>query len=404
MTENAGANMIQRESRRTGKKNIIIAGFVSLLTDCASEMTYAILPSFLTVTLGVGKEFVGLIEGIAESTASLLKGVSGWFSDRLGKRKPLIVSGYGISNLSKPFLYFATSGLHVLLLRFSDRLGKGVRTAARDALVSESAPPEKAGRAFGLHRALDQCGAIIGPAAGFILITVGLNYRQLFLAAAVPGAVAVLVAIFALRETGARKEKRAPAHSSPRILTRQFKLLLVSIILFTLGNASNMFLILRAQELGIVREYHLLLWGLFNAVYAFTSYPFGRLSDRIGRLRIIVCGFPFYSAVYLAFAVATSALHIWILFAIYGFYYGATDGVLRAYVSDLSAREVKATAYGIYHTAVGLCAFFASVIFGFLYQFLGAKVAFTTGAVLAFAAVFPLLLSVHYKKFFRSSV
>jgi MFS family permease len=395
MPENTESNMAEREAHRAGKRNIIAAGFVSLLTDCASEMTYALLPSFLTVSLGVGKEFVGVIEGIAESTASLLKGVSGWFSDRLGKRKPLIVGGYGISNLSKPLLYFATSGLHVLLLRFADRVGKGVRTAARDALVSESAPPGRAGRAFGLHRALDQCGAIIGPAAGFILITVGLTCRQLFLAAAVPGAIAVLLAIFVLRETGSRKEKTALAQTAPKILTHQFKMLLTSVVIFTLGNASNMFLILRAQDLGIAAKYHLLLWGLFNAVYAFTAYPLGRLSDRIGRLRIITYGFLFYSAVYLTFAVATSAFHIWILFAVYGLYHGATDGVMRAYVSDLAAREMKATAYGIYHTAVGLCAFFASVIFGMLYQFLGAKVAFTTGALFSLAAIFPLLLSAY---------
>jgi MFS family permease len=367
-------------------------------------MTYALLPSFLTVSLGVGRVLVGIIEGIAESTASLLKGVSGWFSDKSGKRKPLIVSGYGISNLSKPLLYFATSGLHVLFLRFADRVGKGVRTAARDALVCESAPPEKAGRAFGLHRALDQSGAAIGPAAGFILITVGLNYRQLFLAAAVPGAIAIVVAIFVVRETGSKREKREPVQPGARALTPQFKLLLVSIVLFTLGNASNMFLILRAQELGITAaKYHLLLWGLFNAVYAFTSYPFGRLSDRIGRLRIIVYGFLFYSAIYLTFGAATAVLHIWILFAIYGFYHGASDGVLRAYVSDLSAPHLKATMYGIYHTAVGLCAFFASVIFGLLYEFFGARIAFTTGALLALAAVFPLLLSAHRRNRARTS-
>ncbi|MFH1421351.1 MAG: MFS transporter [Planctomycetota bacterium] len=386
--QNNEANPIQKKRKR----NIVVAGFISLLTDTSSEMIYALIPGFL-MGIGVGREFIGLIEGIAESTASILKGVSGWLSDKFGKRKPLIASGYGISNLSKPFFYFVFCGWHVLLLRFIDRFGKGVRTAARDALVSESAPAKKTGRAFGLHRALDQSGAVIGPLLGYLLLYYGLNCRQVFLVSVIPGGIAVLIAVFLLCETG-RKQNKKEISTVKMIFTRQYKLLLASTILFTLGNASNMFLIIRAKDIGITHSSdHLLLWALFNGVYALTAYPIGRLSDKLGRLRIIVYSFICYSIIYIAFGAVNNIEYIWILFALYGVYHGASDGVLRAYVSDITSPDIKATAYGIYHTAVGLCAFFASLIFGILYETFGAEIAFNTSALLALLAIFPLLLS-----------
>jgi len=371
------------------KKNIFFLGLVSFLTDVSSDMVYPLLPVFLMEVLGSSRLFVGLIEGVAESTASLLKVFSGWFSDRIGKRKPLVISGYSLSSISKPLLALVTSGWQVLLLRFGDRVGKGIRTSPRDALIAESSAESKRGASFGLHRAMDSLGAIVGPLLAFIFLPLlNENYRHLFLLASIPAFFSVFVLFLWVKEAKSRRKEGTvlPGRRSFSFGSK-FKLFILVVALFTLGNSSDAFLFLRAKSLGVSLVFIPLLWGLFNLVYTLSSTPAGILSDRIGRRKIILLGFTIYGLSYLGFAFATKSLHIWALFALYGVYYGLADGALRAFVADLVKEEDKrGTAYGFYHGAVGLCALPASLILGYLWQTFSAAYAFSFGAILAILA------------------
>ncbi|MCK4404117.1 MAG: MFS transporter [candidate division Zixibacteria bacterium] len=370
-------------------KNVLVLGLVSFLTDASSDMIYPVLPLFLSDVLGSSVLFIGLIEGVAESTASILKIFSGWLSDKLGKRKFLVGLGYGLSSLGKPALSVVTAGWHVLLLRFADRFGKGVRTSPRDALIADSAPEERRGLSYGFHRAMDSAGAVVGPLLAFLFLPlVNENYRILFLIASVPAILAVLILILFVKERKRLKEKITRlAKPGLSRFDPKFKVFILGATIFTLGNSSDAFLFLRAKDLNIDLVYIPILWLVLNLVYALVASPAGALSDRIGRKNLIVSGLLIYTLVYLGFAFATRSIHVWILFGIYGLYYGLANGVMRAYVADLVGEEKRATAFGVYHGAVGLTALPASLIFGWLWQSAGVSVAFGFGAALALLAL-----------------
>lgn len=368
------------------QRNVFYLGLVSLFTDLSTEMIYPLLPLFLSVTLGVDKAFIGVIEGIAESSASILKVFSGWLSDRLKRRRLLVGIGYSLSTFAKPLFALSQSGTHVLVIRLVDRIGKGIRTAPRDALIADSSLKQRMGRSFGFHRAMDTLGAVFGPLTAFILLPLVKNdYRTVFWLSFIPASVAVLIILFFVRE-------RLAAPSAERIpftfgvLGRDFKIFVLVATIFALGNSSNAFLILRAQNLGISTGVIPLLWMFFNIIYASTSIPGGVLSDRIGRRSTIIMALFLYSLIYFGFAYAGKPLHIWILFVAYGLYYGLSEGVMRAYVADLVSPQFRATAYGVFHTSVGLAAFPASILMGALWQFYSARVAFSFGALLALLA------------------
>ncbi len=374
------------------QKNVFWMGITSLFTDMSSEMIYPILPIFLTSTLGVSKAFIGVIEGIAESTASILKIFSGWFSDKFKKRKPPVVWGYSLSAISKPLLALANSGIFVLFLRFFDRVGKGIRTSPRDALISESTPKEQIGRAYGFHRAMDTLGAVIGPLLAFLILPVlGKNIRPLFLIAFIPAALAVVLLWFFVREQRIESGTQNTEHRtqgktfgfSLAPFGLRFKLFVFIVFLFTLGNSSNAFLILRAQSIGVAVFLIPILWLMFNSVYTVVSMPAGIISDAIGRKKVIIAGYIIYSLVYFGLAYVNSPLVVWLLFTFYGIHYGLTDGTERAFISDLAPKEYKATAFGVYHAAVGFALLPASVIMGILWQMLGPIVAFSFGGILA---------------------
>ena len=400
--------------RSTGRlsRNVIALGFVSLLTDVASEMTYTQVPLFLTGVLLAPAKVVGLIEGVAESVASLLKLVSGRLSDRSGRRKPLTVAGYGLGAVSKPLLSLATVWPTVLLLRFLDRVGKGLRTAPRDALIAEATPPALRGRAFGLHRAMDTTGAVLGPLLGYwFLQNLSSDIRHLFLFAALPGLLAVLTLLFFVRERkpvkdapppseGERRsaDKAEPPSAKPaggfnlhwQSLDPVYRRFLLVVFLFNLGNFSDTFLILRAQSVGFTPKEILLLYALFNVVEAVFGYGAGALSDRVGRRPLILTGYCIFALVYLGFAFVTSRAAVCLLFVFYGGYYTLTQGVQRAFAADLSDPAQRATQIGAYHTIVGLALLPASLLAGVLYD-RNPALPFVLGACLAAASALLLL-------------
>ncbi|MFQ5344103.1 MAG: MFS transporter [Anaerolineae bacterium] len=371
-------------------RNVVALGLVSLFQDVSSEMIYPLLPLFLANVLGADKAIIGLIEGIAESTASLLKVFSGWLSDRSGRRKAWAVGGYSLSALVKPAVALAQAWPFVLAVRFLDRVGKGVRTAPRDALLAASSPAESRGRSFGLHRAMDTTGAIIGPLLAFVLLPVfSGNYRPVFAVTIIPGLISVALLVFLVRE----RHVKAPAGERQGLrislapFDRQFRLFLLAVVVFTLGNSSDAFLLLRADATGVPGVQIPLLWLVFNVVYALASTPAGALSDRIGRRGVIVGGYAVFALVYLGFARASTVWHIWLLFAAYGLYYGLTEGVQRAYAADLVPDHLRGTAFGVYHTLTGLALFPASLVAGWLWQTIGVPAPFFYGAAMSGLAV-----------------
>ncbi|NIM99289.1 MAG: MFS transporter [candidate division Zixibacteria bacterium] len=370
-------------------KNVLLLGVVSFLTDASSDMIYPVLPLFLSDVLRSSVLFIGLIEGIAESTASILKVFSGWFSDKLGKRKLLVALGYGLSSLGKPVLSVVAAGWQVLLVRFADRFGKGVRTSPRDALIADSATEEQRGLSYGFHRAMDSAGAVAGPLLAFVFLPlVNGNYRVLFLIASVPALLAVLILILFVKERERIREKVGGAVKFEfSRFHPKFKIFILGVTIFALGNSSDAFLLLRARDLGIGLVHVPLLWLGMHLIYALVSSPAGVLSDKIGRKNLILSGLFIYSLVYLGFAFATRPLQVWMLFGAYGFYYGLADGAMRAHVADLVEKNHRATAFGIYHGAVGLTTLPASLVFGWLWQSAGVPVAFGLGAALAFVAL-----------------
>jgi MFS family permease len=381
-----------RAGWRTGlTRNVIILGFVSLLNDAASEMIYPLLPVFLSSVLGAGPAALGVIEGVAESTASFLKLYSGYLSDRVKRRKGWVVAGYSISNVIRPLIAFAGSWVDVLILRFSDRVGKGLRTSPRDAMIADSTPAAHRGTAYGFHRAMDHAGAIVGPllATGLLLIFRD-RISTVFLLSVIPGSLAVLLLLLGIREQRQPPRAAVAAGFSVRSAWTEmpagFRKYLLIILIFTLGNSTDAFLLMRAQHLGVPVALLPAIWVTLHVVKTAFSVPGGALSDRMGRKQVIVTGWVVYALVYAGFALARQPWHAWALFAVYGVYFGLTEGVEKALVADFAPVHLRGSAFGLFHLAVGLGAFPASLLFGLVWERAGAAAAFAIGAGLALLA------------------
>ena len=381
-------------------KNVFVLGLVSFFNDVASEMIYPLVPIFLTSVLFAPVAIVGLIEGIAEATASILKVISGWLSDKLLKRKPFVVAGYSFSAISKILLGLAFSWPFVLFARFIDRFGKGTRTSARDALIAESSENAVRGRSFGFHRGLDTLGAVVGPLLALLAIRFLDNkFRLIFFLSFVPAFIAILLLIFFVKEKKKEANSCLPAgaassvfHFNWRDLDSSFKIFLLVSFIFALGNSSDAFLILRAQNLGLSLVLVVLTYVLFNFTYAIFSMPAGIISDKIGPKKVLLTGFFLFSIVYLFFGLAPSSLFLWFLFPIYGIYMALTEGVGKAYISNLIPQEKIGTAFGLYQTTIGLCAFFASFVAGILWTYIGISSPFIYGSIMAIIAAFLFII------------
>jgi len=370
-------------------KNVFVLGLVSFFNDVASEMIYPLVPIFLTSVLGAPVAIVGLIEGMAESTASVLKVVSGWLSDKWRKRKIFVVAGYSFSAISKILLSLAYSWPFVLLARFVDRFGKGTRTSARDALIAESSENSVRGRAFGFHRGLDTLGAVVGPLIALLAIHfLDNNFRLIFFLAFIPAFIGILLLLFFVKEKKKEANSLDTFHFNWRELNPSFKIFLLISFIFALGNSSDAFLILRAQNLGLSLTLVVLAYVLFNFTYALFSTPAGIIADKIGPKKVLLAGFLLFSGVYLFFGLTSSSLFLWFLFPVYGIYMALTEGVGKAYISNLVPQEKTGTAFGIYQTIIGLCTFFASFIAGILWTYIGVRLPFIFGSIMALISAF----------------
>ncbi len=376
--------------------NVLILGLVSLLTDASSEMIYPILPLFLT-GIGATGAVIGLIEGAAETTASLLKVVSGRLSDKLGKRKPFLTSGYGLSTLAKPLLFLATSYWHVFAVRVTERVGKGLRSAPRDALIADSTPEAHIGKAYGLHKAMDSTGAVIGPLLVLpVLLTAATvttdTYRLIFLLATIPAALAVLVLFLFVKEP----PKRAPRATGrmwkdARRLGRRFWALTLVVLIFFAGEISYSFFVLQSQAQGMSTVTTILLYALFNVTFVIVSLPSGMLSDRIGRRPLLILSFILFALTSLVMASATGLLLLALGFILYGVYKGTSEGAFKAFVIDLVPRDLRGTALGVYHTAVGLVMLPGGLVAGLLWDAAGAWGTFGYGIVMSVIALVLML-------------
>ncbi|MDA8162282.1 MAG: MFS transporter [Desulfobacteraceae bacterium] len=376
------------------RKNVFVSGLVSFFMDISSEMIYPLVPLFLANTLGVNKSVIGLIEGVAESTASILKVLSGWLSDRIGNRKWLTAAGYAISTASRPILALAPGWRHVMASRFMDRFGKGVRTAPRDAIIADSTERAFLGRAFGFHRAMDTMGAMLGPALAFsILLVFPNNYRLIFWLSILPGAIAVLLIILFIEERRGT-EPEGLHRPAPAImhLNRRFKWFIVIAAIFALGNSSDAFLILRAQQLGVSAREIPIIYLLFNLIYSLSALPAGMAADKFGRRRIIFLGFMLFSAVYCGFGTARNKTAVWFLFAAYGVFMGLSEGVQKAFVAAIIPPERKATAFGIYNTIIGAAMLPASLVGGWLWDHIAPAATFYFGAATSAVAGISFLI------------
>ncbi|WP_026842681.1 MFS transporter [Citrifermentans bremense] len=374
--------------------NVLILGLVSFFTDVSSEMIYPLLPLFLTGVLGAGPAFLGTIEGVAESTSSLLKLVSGIVSDRVRRRKRLVLIGYTVSSFMRPLIGSAGSAFTVLLIRTGDRVGKGIRTSPRDALIADSVDPSLRGKAYGFHRSMDHAGALVGPLVATLLLSYFVtDLRVVFWLAAIPGLLAVLLIVWKVRETERvpLAKERLQLALIPAGPLRRYLLIL---FLFTLGNSSDAFLLLKAGTLGVPPHRIPLLWAFFHLVKMMSSMPFGALSDRIGRKSVIVAGWCVYSLAYIGFGLAANEMQVWLLFAFYGLFFGLTEGAEKAYLVDMSDATLRGAAFGWYNFAIGAGALPASLLFGLIWQHAGPVAPFIFGAALSALAVLLLLVLV----------
>ena len=378
-------------------RNVIALSAVSFFTDVSSEMIYPLLPIFLTTTLGASAAALGAIEGAAETTASLLKLASGWWSDRVRRRKPLVLAGYALAALARPLVAIAQTSGQVLAIRLTDRVGKGIRNSPRDALIADSVDPGIRGRAFGFHRAADHAGGVVGPLVAFALLQWLLfDLRSVFWLALVPGALAVVTVILFVREVPARRApvppdvappEAAPPHETTPLPGR-FWAYMLAVFIFTLGNSTDAFLLLRAHQLGVPVVLAPVLWAALHIVKSATSTHGGALSDRIGRRPALIAGWVLYASVYLGFALASTQWHAWTLFVVYGVYFALTEGPERALVADLVPETRRGTAFGWFHLTIGIGMLPASLLFGWIWDSHGPPAAFLTGAALALAASF----------------
>ena len=388
---------------RSLPRNIWVVTVTSFLTDISSEMIFNLIPLFLANVLGVGTAVIGLIDGIAETTASLTKVYAGALSDSLGRRKWLAVAGYALSAVSKPFLYFANAWGWVLGVRFADRMGKGIRTAPRDALVADTIEEKQRGLAFGVHRAGDTAGAFVGLGLAALIVWLTQSgaaelslrtFRVVVLASILPALLAVLVLALGATEGTAACKGSAPTRLSLAGMDSRFKLFLFVLVLFTLGNSSDSFIILLGQNRGLDILQIMLMVMTFNLVYALLAGPLGALSDRLGRRRLIIFGWIAYGLVYLGLALSHTGWQVWVLYGLYGIYYGATDGVARALVADMVPEARRGAAYGLYNAAIGTTALPASVIAGLLWQGAGKWTGFGPSAPFFFGAALALLAGI----------
>ena len=380
-------------------RNVWAVGFTSFFMDISSEMVVNVLPLFLSNVLGVQTSIIGLIDGIAEATASILKMFSGWLSDKMGGRKWLAVIGYGLSALFKPFYYFANTWGVVAGVRWADRVGKGIRTAPRDALVADSVDQKTRGLAFGFHRAMDTAGALLGIAIAALVVwltqrnTLSLGqstFKVIVLLSLLPALLAVLSLAVGAKEVAVKGERAAPKFSL-KSMGKPFSIFLVIVSIFTLGNSSDSFLVLRAQNLGMSIFGILIMLIAFNLIYTLISTPAGSLSDRIGRRRLIIGGWLVYAVIYLGFAAAKTQWQVWVLYAAYGLYYGLAYGSANALVADLVPEHLRGTAYGTYNAVIGLLAFPASFIAGILWQGIGGWSGFGPSAPFLFGGTLAVI-------------
>lgn len=383
-------------------RNVWAVGLTSLFMDISSEMVINILPLFLANVLGVQTSIIGLIEGIAEATASLIKLFSGWLSDKLGGRKWLAVAGYGLSAASKPWFYFASSWELIAAVRWADRIGKGIRTAPRDALVADSTPKEVRGLAFGFHRALDTAGAMLGLLTAAVVVWMlqarnldlsKSTFQTIVLISLIPALLSVLTLAVGAKDVAVSNRRPMPKFAL-RSMGRPFTVFLIIVGIFTLGNSADAFLVLRAQNLGISVLGILIMLVVFNLVYSLVATPAGSLSDRIGRRRLIIGGWLVYATIYFGFALARQGWQVWLLFAFYGLYYGMTFGTANALVADLVPESLRGTAYGTYNAMIGILAFPASLIAGLLWQGAGSWAGFGPSAPFFFGGSLALAAAV----------
>ncbi len=389
--------------------NVFALSLVSLLNDTSSEIIYPLLPTFLALTLGASPFYIGIIEGVAESVASVLKLFSGYLSDKFDKRKFPVFFGYALSSIVRPLLAFVGSWQAVFAVRLTDRIGKGIRGAPRDAILADSVAPERRGLAFGFNRAADHLGAVIGPIIAFILLSylaqnpenpTARDYSQVFLFASIPVVLGLFVIIFFVKEEKHEpqeiQENLTPIKLSLKEFDGNFKRFLVTIALFTLSNSTDAFLLLRAEQSGIAPAVLPLLWMTLHFSKVIFSLIGGDLSDKFGRKTMIFSGWIIYALVYAGFAFINQAWQAWALFIIYGIYFGLTEGVEKALVADLVSKEKRGTAYGFYNLAFSITVLPASIIFGALWTQFGASTAFLISAIISICAAF-LLLSVQTK-------
>jgi MFS family permease len=369
-------------------------GLVSLLTDASSEMIYPLLPAFLTGVLGAGPAFLGAIEGLAEATAALLKLVAGRLADRFPRRKPLVVAGYAVSSAARPLVALAAAPVHVLAIRLLDRAGKGVRGAPRDALLADVTTEGQRGRAYGFHRAMDHAGAIVGPLLASAVLLFTRDLRIVFALSAVPAALAMAALVAAVREDPRPRPVHAEAQGREAGLRPGLRPYLAVLAVFTLGNSSDVFLLLRAQDAGVGLALIPLLWAFHHLVKSAASTAGGTLSDRVGRKKAIVAGWTVYALAYAGFAHARTATHVFLLFAGYGLFYALTEGPERALVADLAGPDARGHAFGLYHAVTGATLLPASLLTGYLWQAFSPGVALGAGAALAAAAAAGLLIFV----------
>jgi MFS family permease len=378
-------------------RNVRALGWVAFLNDTATEMSYWLLPQFLVTVLGAGPMVFGLIEGAAETVASLGKLISGFLADCLRRRKPLAAIGYTVANLAKPLLALAQSWAQVFWIRFADRAAKGFRAAPRDALIADSVPATQRGAAFGFRQAMDSAGAVTGPLTAVLLLPLFLgDVRKVFWAATVPGLASILLAWFAVREIRPAALPAGVFRAGPLSAfagtDKRLLLILIAVALFSLGNSSDLFLILRAQNLGVRPELAPALGLVFNIVYTVLSWPAGKLSDRIPRRFLVVLGYLVYAGVYFGFAHSSSSRAVWLLMPLYGLYYALTEGVLRAWIADLVPSRSRASVFGVFSWVLGVVAFPASLMAGWLWQHYSPATPFYVSAGLSFLAAVLLAL------------
>jgi len=381
-------------------RNVFFAGLVSLFMDVSSEMIYPLVPLYLADVLGANKSLVGLIEGVAEFTASLLKVISGWFSDRIGRRKSLMLAGYCISTLSRPIIALAGTWQQVLTSRFVDRLGKGVRTAPRDAIIAETSNTDHLARSFSFHRSMDTMGAVIGPGLAFLWLRFhNGSYQEVFWLSIIPAFIAILFIVAFIREN---KPRPTAPLGNLRFSLKQFnghaKFFILIAAIFALGNSSDAFLILRSEQLGISATTIPVVYLLFNLIYSFSAIPAGMAADKYGSTRIILLGFVLFAGLYYGFAVAGSSGSIWILFPVYGVFMGLTEGVQKAFLATLIPSEFKATAFGFFASAVGFATLPANLIGGMLWDRVSPAATFYFGAATAgVSSILFMILIAHLK-------